>query len=259
VLHPTVERIVVCEIEPLIPPAAARFFGKENHRLLDDPRVEVVYDDARHFVATTSERFDIVTSDPIHPWVKGAAALYSQEYFELCRQRLNAGGIVTQWVPLYETNEAAVRSELATFFQVFPNGTIWGNDVDGDGYDLVVLGQGPQSAIDADALQARLEQADYGPVTASLSECGLGSALGLLSTYAGRGEDLRPWLQHADINRDRDLRLQYLAGLGLNKYDADVIYQSMIAFRRYPEDLFVARGVRGRALRQVIQGRSTGN
>ena len=50
---------------------------------------------------TTSEKFDIITSDPIHPWVKGAATLYTQEYFELVKQQLNPGGIVTQWVPLY--------------------------------------------------------------------------------------------------------------------------------------------------------------
>ncbi|MHC4401470.1 MAG: fused MFS/spermidine synthase, partial [Planctomycetota bacterium] len=73
VLHPEVERIVICEIEPLILPAAAKYFGSENHYVLDDSRVEVVHDDARHYVVTTSERFDVITSDPIHPWVKGAA------------------------------------------------------------------------------------------------------------------------------------------------------------------------------------------
>ena len=47
-------------------------------------------------------KFDIITSDPIHPWVKGAATLYTQEYFELCKARLNEGGLITQWVPLAE-------------------------------------------------------------------------------------------------------------------------------------------------------------
>ena len=70
VVHPDIERIVICEIEPLIPQAAGKYFGEENHHVIDDPRVEIVYDDARHFVATTNEKFDIITSDPIHPWVK---------------------------------------------------------------------------------------------------------------------------------------------------------------------------------------------
>ena len=49
--------------------------------MLHDPRVEIVYDDARHFVLTTKEKFDVITSDPIHPWVKGAATLYYEGIF----------------------------------------------------------------------------------------------------------------------------------------------------------------------------------
>jgi len=140
-LHPELERIVICEIEPLIPAVAATYFSRENYFVLDDSRVEVIYDDARHYIITTNDKFDIITSDPIHPWVKGAATLYTQEYFESCRQHLNPGGMLTQWVPLYETNLDAVKSELATFFEVFPGGTIWGNDQAGEGYDVVLLAQ----------------------------------------------------------------------------------------------------------------------
>ena len=97
--------------------------------MLHDPRTKMIYDDARHFVLTTTEKFDIITSDPIHPWVKGSATLYSKEYFELVKQHLNPGGVITQWVPLYESDAETVKSEIATFFDAFPNGTIWGNDI----------------------------------------------------------------------------------------------------------------------------------
>ncbi len=92
--YPDVERIVICEIEPLIPELAAEVLRRaELRRSSHDPtRVEVVYDDARHFILTTDEKFDIITSDPIHPWVKGSATLYTKEYFELCKKRLNPGG-----------------------------------------------------------------------------------------------------------------------------------------------------------------------
>ncbi len=93
-------------MEPLIPPTATQYFAKENYNVMHDPRAQIVYDDARHFVLTTREKFDIITSDPIHPWVKGSATLYSKEYFELVKQHLNPGGIVTQWVPLYESDIA---------------------------------------------------------------------------------------------------------------------------------------------------------
>ena len=140
VLHPDVERIVICEIEPLVPSVAALFFADENYEVLEDPRVEVVYDDARHYILTTHEKFDIITSDPIHPWVKGSAVLYTKEYFDLCKQHLNPGGLITQWVPLYESSSDVVKSEIATFFEVFPHGTVWGNLQGGQGYDLVLLG-----------------------------------------------------------------------------------------------------------------------
>ncbi len=139
--YPNVKRIVICEIEPLIPKVVARYFAAQNHAVLDDPRVEVVVDDARHYILTSREKFDVITSDPIHPWVKGSASLYSKEYFELVRKRLKPGGLVTQWVPLYESTREAVQSEMATFFDVFPRGTIWGNDMQGLGYDVVLLGQ----------------------------------------------------------------------------------------------------------------------
>jgi spermidine synthase len=252
ILYPDVERIVICEIEPLIPPAAAEYFGRENYHVLADPRVELVYDDARHYVVTTDEKFDIITSDPIHPWVKGAAALYSKEYFKICKRRLNPGGVITQWVPLYETNMAAVKSEMATFFHVFSNGTIWANDVSGEGYDVVLIGRNGEVRIDVDELQQRLDNDDYRYVHESLQQVELGWAVSLMGTYAGRGSDLGPWLKGAEINRDGNLRLQYLAGMGLNLNQSECIYQSLLAYRKYPESLFVAAGNRGLALKALL-------
>jgi spermidine synthase len=239
VLHPEVKRIVICEMERMIPPVATRFFGKENNHVLHDPRVEMVYDDARHFVLTTREKFDVITSDPIHPWVKGSATLYSKEYFELVKQHLNPGGIVTQWVPLYESDLSTVKSELATFFDVFPGGTVWGNDTAGGGYDTVLLGQAEPTKIDVDQLQAKLERPDEARVAASMREVGFNSAIALLSTYAGQGPDLKSWLADAEINRDGNLRLQYLAGLALNNSMEGAIYSQMLTYRRYPANLFI--------------------
>jgi spermidine synthase len=263
VLHPDVERIVICEIEPLIPQVVAKHFSQENYHVVDGidkenphtvngKEVQVVYDDGRHFVRTTKEKFDVITSDPIHPWVKGAATLYTKEYFELCKQRLNPGGVVTQWVPLYESNTDVVKSEVATFFQVFPDGTVWSNDISGEGYDTVLLGRDGTMKINVDELQQRLERPDHAQVAKSLAEVGFGSMVDLLATYAGQGPDLKPWLKDAEINHDRNLRLQYLAGLGLNAYTGAAIYDEMLAFRRFPEDLFVPSGQKQIALRKAL-------
>ncbi len=252
VLYPEVERIVICEIEPLIPRVVARYFDAENYDVLNDPRVEVIYDDARNYVLTTKEKFDVITSDPIHPWVKGAATLYTREYFETCRQHLNAGGVMTQWVPLYESNVEAVKSEIATFFSVFSRGTIWGNDYEGQGYDVVLLGQAEATTIDIEALEERLDRLDYVPVAQSLAEVGFNSATDLLATYAGQATDLRPWLEGAEINRDRNLRLQYLAGMDLNSYQEGRIYDEMLAYCVFPEELFVGSPRSRLVLREAL-------
>ena len=121
---------------------------------------------------------------------------------------------MTQWVPLYESNEATVKSEIATFFEVFPNGTIWGNDQRGQGYDVVLLGQVEPLHIDIDSIEARLARPDMAPVDAvAAARSGFPSVVDLLGTYAGQASDLESWLADAQINRDRNLRLQYLAGM----------------------------------------------
>jgi spermidine synthase len=253
VVHPEIERILICELEPLVPRASARHFAKENHGVIHDRRTEVVYDDARHYVLTTPERFDIITSDPIHPWVKGAATLYSKEYFEMVKRHLNPGGVVSQWVPLYQTDPETVRSEIATFFSVFPHATVWNNDLGGEGYDVMLLGQLEPARIDIGELARRLARPDHSLVRQSLTDVGLGSPLSLLSTYAGQASDLAPWLAHAAINHDRDLRLQYLAGLGMTQNIAtDIMYQ-ILGHRRFPSPMFTGSEEQMRSLGNMLQ------
>ena len=97
--------------------------------------VHVVHDDARHFLATTDEKFDVITSDPINSWIHGTAALYSTEYFDLCKQHLNPGGVVVQWIPLYEKDLATAKCELGTFLDAFPDATLWTSWRTSDGPD----------------------------------------------------------------------------------------------------------------------------
>jgi spermidine synthase len=238
--YPGIKRIVICEIEPLIPQVVSRFFAAQNHQVLNDPRVEVVYDDARHYILTTQEKFDIITSDPIHPWVKGAATLYTKEYFELVKRHLNPGGVVTQWVPLYESSDTVVKSEIATFADSFPDATVWGNTNNGLGYDTVLLGRPDGARINVAEMQERVSRPEYANVQSMLLEAGFKSPIDLLGTYAGRRKDLQPWLTNAPINRDRDLRLQYLAGMELNLYRGDPIYRELLRYRVYPDDLFLS-------------------
>jgi spermidine synthase len=253
VVHPEVERIVICEIEPLVPRQIAPHFTYENHNVVEDPRVEIVYDDARHYILTTKESFDIITSDPIHPWVKGSATLYTKEYFELCKQRLNPGGLITQWVPLYESDADVVKSEFATFFEVFPEGTVWSNNLNNQGYDVVMLGQVDPLKIDPDDIEERLQRPDHASARQSVNEVGFSTIVGLLSTYAVHAKDLNPWLAKAEINHDRNLRLQYLAGLQLNTNQSGLILDSVLIHRRYPETMITGSGLYSESLRHSLR------
>jgi spermidine synthase len=253
-IQPEMERVVICELEPLIPPAIARYFAKENHAVIHDAKTHVVFDDARHFVLTTRDKFDIITSDPIHPWVKGSATLYTTEYYEMCKRHLNPGGVIAQWVPLYESDTDTVRSQFATFFEVFPDGIVWSNDTAfEEGYDVVLFGQLGPTRIDVEEMQQHLDRPDYARVVESLREVGFRNAMGLLTTYAGQGRDLKGWLRTAQINRDRNLRLQFLAGMHPELQGGFFIFDDMLRYRDYPEGLFVASDANRTALRKVMR------
>jgi spermidine synthase len=254
-IDPRVERETIVEIEPLVPRAAAKYFAEPNFNVLRDPKVQVRIDDGRHYLLTTQERFDGITIDPLDPWVKGAANLYTKEFLEVMKQHLNPGGVVTIYVQLFETSLDAVKSTVATFFEVFPNATIWGNPYQGRGHDMLLLGQVEPLRIDLDEMEQRAgyRSGDAGKIAQSLSEIGMNSPVDLFATYAGRRSDLTEWLRNVPMNRDRNLRMQYLAGLGLNLDDAAAIYAGMLAYRRFPDDLFVSSEGRVDSLRRAIR------
>ncbi len=280
-VHPDVKRIVICDIEPLVPTTVAPMFGKENYHVVDGiarenphtvdgKQVEVIYDDGRHFLRTTREKFDIITSDPIDPWVKGCAALNTVEYYRMCRDHLKPGGSVSLWMPLVESDLETTRSLIATFFQVFPEGILWSNERERFGYDAILFGQAEPTVIDVDGLQRRLVRPDHRLVKESLREVGLWEPKGfdgeeepnegidLLATYAGQAPFLTEWSRGAQINTDRNLRLQFLAGMSLNTSMGDGILSSILAYYRFPDRTFVGSPEGLRALKQALEreGRS---
>ena len=171
----------------------------------------------------------------------------------MCRDHLNPGGIVCLWIPLYENNLDTAKSVIATFFQVFPDGILWSNEREGDGYDGVLFGQVEPTVIDVDELQERLDRPDHQLVKQSLREVGFGEVkevktgeavvleegIDLLATYSGQAPLLKEWSQGAQINTDRNLRLQYLAGMWLNSQMGERILSGIHAHYRFPDQTFV--------------------
>jgi spermidine synthase len=276
-LHPDVKRIAICDIEPLVPTMVTPMFGSENYHVVDGiarqnphtvegKEVKVIFDDGRHFLHTTHQKFDIISSDPVDLWVKASASLYTVEYYRMCRDHLNPGGSVCFWVPLYEGNLDTTKSVVATFFEVFPHGILWSNEREGEGYDLVLYAQADPTLIDVDQVQQRLERPDHARVGQSLREAGFGTIketktgevveqevwLDLLATHCGQAPALQAWLRGAQINTDRNLRLQYLAGMWLNSAMASQILSSILANYRFPDQTFVGSPERVDALKQAL-------
>jgi spermidine synthase len=252
-ISPKVEHVTIAEIEPLVPRVVSTYFGVENYHVVDNPKVRVVIDDARHYLLTSGQMFDGITSDPLDPWVKGAATLYTQEFFEAAKAHLNPGGVITLFVQLYESTPEAVKSEIASFFAAFPDGIIVGNTFRGEGYDVVLLGQVGPTRIDLDRADAELRSPAFGQVAESLREIHIASAVDLFGNYSGRASDLTAYMKGAAINHDLDLRLQYLAGLGLERYESDPIYGDILQYKRFPEGVFTGSETLMGALRARIE------
>ena len=227
--------------------------------MVNGKQVEVIYDDGRHFLRTTHEKFDIITSDPIDPWVKGCAALNTVEYYQMCRDHLNPGGCVSFWVPLYQSDVTTTKSVIATFFKVFPHGIVWSNDRDGYDYDAILFGQVEPTVIDVDLFQERLDRPDHQLVKQSLRDVGFGEGvdwvveegIDLLATYAGQAPLLKEWSRGAQINTDRNLRLQYLAGMGLKSRTGERSLAGIRGYYRFPDQTFVGSPERISDLKQM--------
>ena len=113
---------------------------------------------------------------------------------------------------------------------------------------MVLMGQREgETRVDLDAMEGR-----FAAVAESLADVGMYSPADLFGTYAGRAEDLKAWLKGAAINRDGNLRMQYLAGLGLNRDDAGAIYSELLRQRRYPEGLFTGSEGRMNSIRLAL-------
>ena len=129
---------------------------------------------------------------------------------------------------------------------------MWSNYLNGDGYDLVLLGRADSAAIDVNRMQQRLEQTSYANVAASLADAAFPSAWDLVASYVGRGPDLEPMIAGARINEDLNLRLQYIAGMGVNTVASAQIYGEIMQYRKFPEGLLTGSGERMDQLRAMI-------
>lgn len=208
-LHPEVERIVLAEIEPGVI-GAARTFAEWNHGVLDDPRLKIVFNDGRNFLATTREKFDVITADPIHPWSGGAAYLYTKEYFDSVAEHLDPGGVATQWLPIYEMSVRDLKTVVRTFSASFRHVLVWLTH-----FDAELVGSNAPLVVDEAALARRMARPQ---IAKDLASVVMGTPEQLLSYFVMGTEGVKAYRADGVVNTDDNLFLEFSApeamGLG---------------------------------------------
>ena len=203
----TVRRADVIEISPEVV-AASRFFDRESGSVLQQPAVRLIVGDGRSHLLLTPRRYDVIVSEPSNPWMAGVAALFTREFFEAARARLKPGGLLCQWAHTYDISAADLKSIIATFQSVFPEGTMW---LVGEG-DLLLIGAGDGSI--AGRLEAVASGVKHPAAAAALASVGIdpaSAAFDLLSLYAGGPRELERYAEDARIQTDDRTALEYSA------------------------------------------------
>jgi spermidine synthase len=153
-LHP-VDQAVALELVPEVVAAARADFPDANLHLFDDPRLVMITDDGRNYLAAAPAPFDVIVGDLLVPWRPAEAALYTREHFQSVRRALAPGGIFCQWLPLYQLTEDQLQVLARTFADVFPSTTVWRGNFLPELPTLALVGQMDATPLDAAGIDAR--------------------------------------------------------------------------------------------------------
>ncbi len=147
-----VEQIDVIEINPAVVEATRQVFYQYNDNALDDPRVNLIIADARNYLFTSDEKYDVIISEPSNPWLAGEGGLFTREFYELVKQHLYKGGVFAQWVPLYDHRAEDFKVFLKTYQSVFPYVQVY--KIKGD---AILVGSRELRGLDYLKLRERLD------------------------------------------------------------------------------------------------------
>ena len=202
ILQSPIASVTCVELEPATI-NGSRYFDHVNHRPLNDPRLRLIIDDARTYLRVTPNRYDIIVSEPSHPWVPGVANLFTQEFFTMGRDRLREQGVFVQWLQIYQLSTDSLRSVLATFHNVFPHVLVFQVGGVAKGKDLILVGS--NTPLNLDRLQERMADKKIGE---ELARVNLKSESDVRSWYVCDESRLSPAVAGAKINTDDNMHIE---------------------------------------------------
>lgn len=205
VLQAPITSLNCVELEPATI-AASQYFEHVNNKPLSDPRLRLIADDARTFLRVNPARYDVIISEPSHPWVPGVANLFTREFFALGKDRLNDEGVFVQWLQMYQLSTESLRSVLATFHQVFPHVQIFRVRGETKGKDLILLGS--RQPLNLDRVAERLSNPR---VAADLVRVGIRNAADVQAWLVSDETQLALAVAGAAINTDDNMLVETVA------------------------------------------------
>jgi len=202
--YPSVVRIDAAEICRSVT-RAARLFPEVHHGVLSNPKLRLMVNDGRHFLLTTSHKYDVISVDLSLPASAGAASLYTREFYALCRQRLDDGGLIVQWLPPGMMSLRYLQVILRTAREVFPHVGLWSTRFH---EHLMMVASGAAPAIDYELCARRMT---HPGVRRDLAEIGIRDPDTFLSYFIAAGEAVAGLAAGGDrgLNTDDLPRLEY--------------------------------------------------
>lgn len=209
------ENLDIVEIEPAVL-GASKALADINHSPWTQEGVNLIYADGRNFVLGGQTGYDVITSDPIHPYAQGAGSLYTVEHFRNCLKLLKEEGVMAQWLPLYGMSENDSRSIVASFCEVFPHASYWvaPSPKEQPSYkrDAILIGSRQALEIDTEALAKRLERPD---IRELVKPYGWDEPSAFVSGFLMGDKELRAYAEGAILNTDNYPVIEYGAPKGL--------------------------------------------
>jgi spermidine synthase len=202
-----VAKSVCIEISPEVVEASQVFASFWEGMSLEDERAEIIVGDARSYLFFSPRKFDVIIAQPSDVWVRGMGNLFSQEYFQAMRDRLNEGGVACQWLQGYGLSPRTFKSILRTYSSVFRHVSLWWPNITGG--DFLLLGS-------EEAYRFRVEKLDtcvtkYGLRYYDRPEDDHMTPYTLLRRFVAADEVLRDFTADAPIVTDDSGFLEYAA------------------------------------------------
>ncbi|MDI7268180.1 MAG: PQQ-binding-like beta-propeller repeat protein, partial [Myxococcota bacterium] len=222
-----VARVDAVELEPAVIESSYHFrevnmleygppSGRRPGALAPHPRLRVFSNDGRNFLASTSERYDVVVSEPSNPWITGVSNLFTLDHFLAARQALAPGGLFCQWVQLYEMSEESVASIMRTFASAFPHVRVFSASPQAS--DVIMIGSDDPIPIDIRRLRAALARRDAAEVFApDRTEIAGADDIVARLIMADRAE-LLEFAGRATINTDDNAFIEFQAPLDMIRF-----------------------------------------